>query len=240
MSIARKLFALAIGAGCCTSAALAEVSAETDVFGNYLRTIVSSSSSSLSIVKAPRVWTVNRVRPTYWPLNPTGDFTGDLWPSIAESPVQSRWPWVTWSRFNGVDYDLVWSRWTGRGWTPVATVETAPGGDDALDSAVAFDQVGRAYLVWVSKPRTGPAQVNVSMFLSTRWMAPFRVSDTWENATDPTIEILADGNMVVTYDTAVGQVTREIRVTRPWTITDDITPFGTLSIADRPTGPLNP
>jgi len=45
---------------------------------------------------------------------------------------------------------------------------------------------------------------------------------------------------VVGYETAAGQVTRVVRVTRPWTITDDITPFGTLSISDRPTGPLAP
>ena len=154
MSTARKFFAAAVIAGCCTTAVLAEVSAETDVFGNYVRTIVSSSTSTLSIVKTQRIWTVSRVRPTFWPLNPTGDFTGDLWPYIAESPVQSRWPWVTWSKFNGSDYDLAWSRWTGRGWTPVAMVEAIPGTDDALDSAVAFDQVGRAYLVWGSKPRS--------------------------------------------------------------------------------------
>jgi|SoiMethySBSTD1v2_1073268.scaffolds.fasta_scaffold19309_2 hypothetical protein len=240
MSIARRLFALAIVAGCSAGILRAEVSAETDLFGNYIRTVVTSTSS-VSLNKSLRVWSVARIRPTYWPLNPNGDFIGDLWPNIAENPVQSRWPWVTWSRFNGSDYDLAWSRWTGRGWSPLATVEMAPGDDDALDSAIAFDQVGRPYLVWVSKPRTGAAQVNVSMFLSTRWMAPFRVSDTFENATDPTITILPDGNIVVMYETAVGQVTREIRVTRPWTITDDITPFGTLSIADpRPSGPLNP
>ncbi|HJQ99313.1 MAG TPA: sialidase family protein, partial [Candidatus Polarisedimenticolaceae bacterium] len=173
--------------------------------------------------------------------NPTGDFTGDLWPNIAESPLQAHWPWVTWSKFNGADYDLVWSRWTGRGWTPVVTVEGSPGTDDALDSSIAFDQVGRPYLVWVSKPRNGVSRVNVSMFLSTRWMGAFAVSDAFENATDPTISLTPDGNIVVTYETEAGPVTRQIRVTRPWTITDDITPFGTLSIADpRPTGPLNP
>jgi len=235
MSSARKLIALAIVVSC-VSAAKAEVSAETDVFGNYVRTVVSSSSA----IKAIRVWSVLRVRPTYWPLNPNGDFTGDLWPYIAENPVQMRWPWVAWSRFNGTDYDLAYSRWTGRGWTTLAQVELTPGADDALDPAIAFDQVGRPYLVWVSKPPSGPAQVNLSMFLSTRWMAPFRVSDATENATDPTISVLPDGSLVVGYETGAGEVTRVVRVTRPWTITDDITPFGTLSISDRPTGPLAP
>jgi len=239
MSIARKLFAVAIVAGCCAGALRAEVSAETVLFGNYIRTVVSSSNTLAT--KGLRIWSVSRIRPTYWPLNPNGDFMGDLWPNIAENPVQGRWPWVTWSRYNGSDYDLAWSRWTGRGWTPLASVELTVGTDDALDSAIAFDQVGRPYLVWVSKPRVGPAQVNVSMFLSTRWMAPFQVSDTGQNATDPTIAITMDGNIEVTYETEAGEVTRVVRVTRPWTITDDITPFGTLSIAEpRPSGPLAP
>src|SRR5262245_42662406 len=105
MSTARKLIALAIVVGC-TCAVKAEVSAETDVFGNYVRTVVSSTSTLSKTTL--RVWSVSRVRPTYWPLNPTGDFIGDLWPYIAENPVQARWPWVAWSRFNGTDYDLTY------------------------------------------------------------------------------------------------------------------------------------
>jgi len=228
MTIARKLFVVAIVAGCYASAAHAEVSAETDVFGTYLRTVVSSNTP----VKALRIWSVGRVRPTHWPLNPGGDSNGDLWPYVAENPVQGRWPWVAWSRFNGSDYDLAWSRWTGRGWTGVAMVETSPNPGDALDPALSFDAQGRPYVVWESHPDSGGSEIVFSMFLASRWMVPFRVDSDDEMGSNPAITVLEDGTVRVTYQTAQGPMTRNLRITRPWTITDDITPFGTLTVTD--------
>lgn len=227
MTTARRLFAAAIVAAC-AAAARAEVSVETDVFGTYLRTVVSSNTS----VRALRIWSVSRVRPTHWPVNPAGDSNGDLWPYVAENPVQGRWPWIAWSRFNGTDYDLAWSRWTGRGWTSVASVEATPGPDDALDPAITFDREGRAYVVWVSRAPSGASKIYVSMFLVARWTAPFQISDAAEDASEPSVTVLADGTIEVTYATPVGQVTRTLQVSRPWTITDDITPFGTLTDPD--------
>ena len=230
MNIARKLFAVAVVAGCCASAAQAEVSAETDFFGTYLRTVVSSTSS----VKLLRIWSVSRIRPTYWPLNPSGDSNGDLWPYVAENPAQGRWPWVTWSRYTGTNYSLSWSRWTGRGWTDVEdVVEFATDLGDAVEPAMTFDTVGRAYLVWTfHSATTGASEIYFSMFLASRWTAPFRVSGEDEGASTPGITVLEDGSVRVTYATDQGETVRLLRVTRPWTITDDITPFGTLSISD--------
>ena len=227
MNIARKLFAVAIVAGCCASAVHAEVAAETDVFGTYVRTVVSSNTS-----RVLRIWTVGRVRPTHWPLNPSGDSNGDLFPYVAENPAQGRWPWVAWSRFNGTDYDLAWSRWTGRGWTPVATVETVPDGSDALAPALSFDAGGRAYAVWESHTPSGASQVRFSLFLSTRWMTSIQVSGDDENASEPAISVRDDGTVEVTYETPEGPMIRLLRIVRPWTITDDITPFGTLTVSD--------
>ena len=228
MNIARKLFAVALVAGCCASAAQAEVSAETDVFGTYLRTVVSTNAS----VKSLRVWSVPRVRPTHWPLNVDGDDNGDLWPYIAENPVQGRWPWVAWSRYNGSDYDLVWSRWTGRGWTEPTVVEATPTAGNALDPVITFDHVGRTYLVWVNQSPVGTSEIYYSVYLSSRWMMPLRVSAEGEGARDPEITILDDGSAQVSYQTDEGPVVRTLRVTRPWTITDDITPFGSMSVSE--------
>jgi hypothetical protein len=49
---------------------------------------------------------------------------------------------------------------------------------------------------------------------------------------NPAITVLEDGTVRVTYQTAQGPMTRNLRITRPWTITDDITPFGTLTVTD--------
>lgn len=213
------IFALALPAA-------AEVSAETDLTGHYVRTVISASLT----IKNLRIWTVSRTRPTYWPLNGTGDLRGDLWPYVAENPVQQRWPWVAWSEFNGSDYDLVYSHWTAQGWAPVAAVERFPSSDDALDPEMNFDADGRTHMVWVGRGRDGRGHVYLSVFLSTRWMAPFPVSDAVEDALNPSVTVRADGAIVVTYDTPAGAVTRTVKFTKPHTITDDITPFNTMTI----------
>ena len=227
MNITRKLFAVAL-VGCCASAARAEVSAETDVFGTYLRTVVTTNVA----VKSLRVWTVSRVRPTHWPLNPEGDTNGDLWPYVAENPVQGGWPWVAWSQYNGSSYDLVWSRWTGRGWSQPEDVETSPSGGDALDPMITFDRVGRGYIVWVDRSLAGASEVYFSVNFAGRWLMPLRVSEEGEGASDPQITVLEDGSTEITYQTDQGTVVRTLRVTRPWTITDDITPFGSMSVSE--------
>jgi len=234
MNSARKLAAAAIGILVCALPARGEVSAETDLSGKYIRTMVSANAS----VKNLRIWTVGRTRPTYWPLNPAGDVTGDLWPYIAESPTQDRWPWVAWSRFNGRDYDLVWSRWTAQGWTPVADVEAASPSADALEASMAFDPEGRPLLVWLTRGDDGRGHVDLSLFLNSRWMSPFRVSDWNEDALNPSIVVRSDGTIEVSYDTPRGRVTRTIKFARPSTITDDITPFGTLTVSETKVGPL--
>jgi len=149
----------------CATGIRAEVSAELDVEGNYLQMIVTSNAS----VKKLKLWTVQRERPGIIPLNPDGDLTGDLWPAIIENPLNLNHPWVLWSRFNGTDYDLVWSQWLGSGaWNEIDWLESSPGvvGDD-LDPSLALDGEGRPYTVWW-RDESGVGRVYLSIFLSTR------------------------------------------------------------------------
>ena len=230
MTISRMSAALVL-AILVASPVRAEVSAETDPTGVYLRTVVFANAS----VKNVKIWTVSRLKVGFTPLNPQGDATGDLWPFIAEDPFGDRLPWVVWSRFNGHDFDLVWSRWTGASWSGIASVETG-NSDDGLSPNVSFDVTGRPHLVWLSAGE-GPKAVYLSIFLTTRWMLPFRVSDPWEDATNPTVVVSADGTIRVSYTTASGEVDRWIRFFHPSTITDDITPFSSLAITDTSVSP---
>jgi hypothetical protein len=225
MNTSRKLVAGAVLVGAVVLApARAEVSAETNAFGQYVKTVIYASAST----RNPRIWSASRLRFGRTPLNPRGDAIGDLFPVVSENAAQQRWPWVMWSRFNGHDYDLVWSRWLGAGWSPIAPVEAAPAGGDAVDASLAFSADGRAHAVWLSRG-AGPAQVKLSYFLATQWMAPFPVSDVGEDAANPSMVILPDGRIEVSYDTAVAHVTKIVAFARPSTITDDISPFGNVN-----------
>jgi len=101
-------------------AARAEVSVQTDAYGNYVRTTVLTQST----VRQLRIWNV--VRRHVWgiyALNPDGDRSGDQYPAIAENPANRNHPWAVWSRFNGSDFDLVWSRWLPDGWSAIQRVD---------------------------------------------------------------------------------------------------------------------
>ena len=223
---AGALVACALGAG---SFARAEVVAETDPTGRYVRTIVFANAS----VKNLRIWGATRAKIGFWPLNLSGDVSGDLWPVVAENPVQQRWPWTVWSHFNGNDFDLVWSRWLGPGWSPIAQVEPDPGLDDAVDPFVTFSASGRPHMVWLrgNGGESGTARVVFSMFLSSRWMLPLEISEPAEDAVHPTVAVRADGSIEVAYDTPSGHVTRIVRLASPTTITDDFTPFNTATVS---------
>jgi hypothetical protein len=222
MNTSRKLITGVVLAGLTFAVpARAEVAAETNVFGDYLRTVVYASAS----VRHPRIWSVTRMRLGLTPLNPQGDATGDLFPVIAENPAQQGWPLAVWSRFNGHDYDLVWSRWEGRSWSPVATVEASLSPLDAIDPVIAFNAKGRAHMVWMNQDDSSSA-VYLSVFESGQWMSPYRVSDPGEIAIRPGIEVAADGSVLASYDTPTLHVVKTIVFAVPSTITDDLNPFG--------------
>jgi hypothetical protein len=214
--------------------ARAEVSAETDFAGNYVRTTVLAVASA----KNPRIWSVHRLRGPAHPLNPSGDQSGDLGPTIAENPRDDNHPWVVWSRGTGAGYDLAWSRWLPSGWTDPDWVEEAAeasAGDD-LDPRLALDSQGRPYLVWW-RDEGGTGHVYLSIFLVSRWMPAYPVSDEQVDSRRPGITLLDDGQIQVNYDTPAGRVIRLLVLSRPLSINDDIDPFARLNSDATPIPP---
>jgi hypothetical protein len=204
----------------------AEVAAETDVSGNYLRTAIVAGAST----KRLKIWSVTRLRPLSYALNPGGDVNGDLWPLVAENPHDANRPWVVWSRYTGAGYDLAWARWLQTGWTRPAWVEEpgeAAHGDD-LDPRVAFASTGRPYLVWW-RNEGGIGRVYLSIFLESRWMAAYPVSSEGVDSRSPGIVLLDDGRMQIDYDTPAGHVVDFVTLNRPLSITDDIDPMARIN-----------
>jgi hypothetical protein len=192
-----------------------EVAAKLDENGNYVGMVYRMGSLS-------RIWA--SPAPTFdrRPLNPTGDILGDLAPAVIESPIGNHWPIAVWSHPNGPDYDLVFSRWTGRCWAPMSFIEADNAYND-LDPRMVMTSQGRPYLAWGrSEPSNGV--IMFSMFLENRWMTPIRVSSTGVNAHDPQIVLVSDSQVRVTYSTATGTQTRYVTIPMTDSITDDIDP----------------
>ncbi len=204
------------------SPVLAEVSAERDNQGNFIRMVYHTNASD----KNPRIWSVRRSeRVNMVALNPDGDALMDSWPFHVENSHDGNRPYVVWSRFNGNDYDLVWSRWVDGGWAEVQWVEGVMQTGVEQDANLAsHPDNGRPHLVWWSD-EGGIGRVYLSIFLQSRWMARFLVSDMETDSRYPVVDFREDNRIRVTYDTVDGPVTRIIVFNSPQTITDDIDPM---------------
>jgi len=223
MGIRRRFVSTALGLALCTAGGAegvrAEVSAEVDALGSYLRMVVLSNAS----VKNPKIWSSHHQRAQYVPLNAAGDLNGDLFPAIVENPLQGNHPWVVWSRFDGSDYSLAWSRWSGA-WEPILWVGSAAGAGDDLDPALTLDPLGRPYVAWW-RDEQGVGRVYLSVFLDTRWLDPFAVSDSGVDSRYPTVTLEGDV-VVVRYQTPDGPAQRVLMWSAsPDSINDDINPF---------------
>jgi hypothetical protein len=212
----------------------AEVAAEVDPMGSYLRTVVFTNAS----VNNPKIWSTHRNRPSFVALNPDGDSNGDLFPVIVEDAARFNSPWVAWSRFNGEDYDLAWSRWND-GWSEIRPVVSAFGsaGDD-LDPTLSLDASGRPFLAWWRNEQ-GVGRVYVSVFLSSRWSDPRAVSDAGVDSRYPKLSV--DGSLIaVSYTTASGAEERfTVFAPGPDSINDDLNPFETFSpVEEEDPGPV--
>jgi hypothetical protein len=206
----------------------AEVSAEVDAYDNYVRTVVFTNASAKNV----KIWSARNSPWNRVPLNPDGDLTGDLWPVIVENPADMNHPWVVWSRHDGTDYDLAWSRWNwGEGWQTIApVVEGVSGAGDDLDPSVVLDPTGRPYLAWW-RNEGGHGQVYFTVFLSSRWMDPVTVSDPLVDSRSPVIGF--EGSAIrIEYRTPQGPVSRDIVFAAPETINDDINPFENVVVGD--------
>ena len=218
----RGLAALALLLVC--APARAELSAEVDAFGTYVRTVLVTSGSERRL----KIWSPFRSRATGLMLNSAGDATGDGWPAIVESPVDRK-PWVVWSHFDGSGFDLAWSRFEAGKWLPVQSLLPPDDGAPDLDPVIAFDESGRPYVVWW-RNQQGRGQVYLSVFLATRWMGALPVSDTDEDARTPTLVTLAGGQLQISYVTPAGKVTKVVVPKFGDTITDDVNPFDTFRV----------
>ncbi len=163
-------------------------------------------------------------------LNPQGDRYGDLAPTVAERSIAPHHPWVVWSRFNGQDYDLVYSSWR-YAWGEISPVTRAQLDGDDLDPSIGFSDHGQPVLAWWNRDlEDGSGAVYYSVFQRRRWSEPVRVSRSL-GGRHPVVEVV-DGTVSIHYDSDDGS-TRLIFVVPmfdPTTITDDIDPQGLLPV----------
>jgi len=211
--------------------ALAEVSARTDRYGNYLGLQISPAGPANG-----QPWSVRGTRfarrgapaTAGATLNPGGDRLGDGWPSAIENSRAPHYPWVVWSRHNGVDYDLAFSRWTRWGWMPVDWVLPEPFEGDDVKPSLGFDPSGRAVVAW-SHQTDGESQVYVSLFLKRNWSVPIRISDVGLDSGPPELSTQGSG-LLLRFASGSQTVERLLRFDGPLTITDDINPQAWLNV----------
>jgi hypothetical protein len=200
----------------------AEVSIRTDREGDYVTTQVIPTGPKF----AQEIWTVRpgRLARQATALNPQGDRNGDLWPTIAESPLAPHYPLVLWSRFHENEYDLAWSVWTDEGWSPVRWVASPDGAGDDLDPEVCFDKSQRPYLVWWRDEPGGGRVYLSSLVGKLGWSPPHLVSDPSEDSRRPTAELLVGNAIRIQFETPDGTRTEVVPLPVTDTITDDINP----------------
>ena len=220
----------------------AEVRAITDRRGEYKMTRVLTSTGTFARAYSGRDFGRGVWRPlgrtTLNTLNPDGDKSGDMWPTISENTVAPNHPWVIWSRFYGAQFNLAWSRWGAVGWDPVRWVGAPAGPGQDLDSALDFDRTGRPYLAWWRERDDGHGEIFLSFYMQTRRSYPFRVSGPGVDGRYPSLDA-GDGRVLrVFFDTPDGTVEQLVMFDRPDTITDDINPLdylynGTATISEK-------
>lgn len=203
----------------------AEVAVRTDASGEYVSTVIIPGGPPWR----PGIWGKRMrfgMRRDTTVLNPKGDLLGDMIPSIAEANAAPHHPWVIWSRYNGRDYDLVWSSWQ-RAWSRIAPVVAgSPAGDD-LDADIAFAAAGRAVIAWWNRDAFDRGTVYFSMFLDNAWMEPVKISIDDFGGRHPRIQIRHRGGIVIHYESDDGsmEMIQPVRLLgHPDTITDDIDP----------------
>lgn len=212
----------------------AEVSVRTDVNGEYVSTVIVPGGAAWS----PGIWSGRArgsLRHSGSVLNPLGDRFGDMAPAIVDSNQPPHHPWAVWSRFNGRDYDLVWSSWS-RAWQAIAPVIPGnPAGDD-LSPELAFTRDGRPLVTWWNRDSNGRGTVYFSVFLATGWMEPVQVSTPEYGGRFPSIEFTRRSQVEISYESDDGRMrfTQRIMMANPSTITDDIDPQSYVWFASGP------
>lgn len=196
----------------------AEVSAALDEHGTYqcmsYRYSVSGGSA--------RIWSVTTVPAGRRPLNAAGDGLGDLAPTVVEGMSAPRWPMAVWPRLSGGDYDLVYSLWDGTQWTSILFVQRDTPYNE-LEPRLAFNSLGQVYLVFWSD-EAGIGSVYFSIFTTSHWTRPVRVSSPGVDARHASIQLTGDDVVRVNFETGTGIESRDVHIVQSSSITDDIDP----------------
>lgn len=196
----------------------AEVAAALDEHGTYqcmsYRYSVSGGSA--------RIWSATTVPSTRRPLNTSGDALGDLAPTVVESMTVPRWPLAVWPRLSGGDYDLVFSRWEGTQWRTIQFVQPDTPYNE-LEPRLAFNSLGQVYLVFWSD-EAGIGSVYFSIFTTGHWTSPERVSSPGVDSRHVSLQLNGDDVVRVTFETAIGDESRDVHIVQSTSITDDIDP----------------
>jgi hypothetical protein len=217
------------------AAARAEVSVLVDAKGRVKRVVYVTRDTGRSAV----VWKQVRPRvPFESLLNPLGDTTGDLPPSIAIHPQTGR-PWVVWPRNEGNQKRLVYSTWDGKAWTLPQRV-AAPDimGWDQIEPRLLFDPAGTPYLVFTEAARNG--RILFSTVARGVWTPTLPLSDGTIDSRSPGAAVLGD-DLKVTWSTPTGVVTKTLPTTalveRATSLMDSPIPPGSNPKPDDPEPP---
>jgi len=184
------------------AAARAEVSVLVDGHGRVRRVVYLTRDTGRSAV----IWKQVRARvPLEAMLNPLGDTTGDLSPSIAVHPVTGR-PWVVWPRNEGNQKRLVYSTWNGKTWTaPQRIAIPDVMGWDQVEPRLLFDPAGTPYLLFTEAARNG--RILFTTVARGVWTPPLPLSDAKVDSRTPGAGFLGDA-LQVTWSTPSGVVAK--------------------------------
>lgn len=184
------------------AAAQAEVSVMVDARGRVKRVVVMSRGGTGTI------WSQVRARvPLETMLNPLGDTTGDLAPTIAIHPKTGH-PWAIWPRNEGNQKRLVVSYWTGKSWStpqPIAAPDLV--GSDQVEPRLVFDGAGTPYLVFTESAR--PSRIRFMTVARGIWTPPLTLSDEALDSRTPLAALTGDGaGLNVRWTTPSGETAR--------------------------------
>jgi hypothetical protein len=198
--------------------ARAEVAAALDGSGAY-----ACMAYNFAMVEGRlQVWTPGTPDASRVPLNVTGDALGDLAPTVAESPIDGRWPIAVWPRMNGSNYDLAYAVWSGSGWTPARFVATDNTWND-LEPRLVINSLGEAFMVWWGEQK-GLGTVYFSMYTMGRWTTPVTISRSRVDSRRPNLALRGDSLIRVSIQTPTGVDYHDVSISRSDTITDDLDP----------------
>lgn len=175
----------------CANHLFAEVSVVLDGQGRYVKTM------TLFKAKQHKTFYWEPVRkgvPGYCLLNMTGDLNGDGQPRLAEHPFEKT-PWAVWPHFDGHDFEIAFSQWTGTGWSDPAIIGNMNNEVDDMEPSIAFEASGIPFVTFTRKAKT--SQIYVTAFLHGKWLNPILVSDPAINCSQPSLIFQRDIALVV-------------------------------------------